>query len=364
VQPTFDNAALDRGRLPLVDAIRAVLATTIAWHHFVLYGPLADLAPPQLFDSFEWLRSYRWAVQPFFVVGGFVMARQMVPRTWDFPQALAFLGRRYCRLGLPYLAAIACAILACALARGELPEEVIGSPPSGKQVLAHVFFLQDILGYPALSAGLWFVCIDFQLSVMLVALLFLRDAGRGRHGPDWAFYAPGWLLALASLFYFNLHPEYDAWGLYYFAHFFLGVLLAKVVGSASRGSEFAWFLAMMAVALMLDWRWRIAIAMLTGAGLFASAKAGLIERWPRSRIVAYLGRTSYSLFLIHFPVLIVVETVWMKLGWTLPWSAFGGLIAAYVVSLIAAEAFYVAVEMPAWRASRRCQWRTTPAAIN
>jgi peptidoglycan/LPS O-acetylase OafA/YrhL len=28
-------------RMPLVDALRAVVATLIVWHHFALYGPLS-----------------------------------------------------------------------------------------------------------------------------------------------------------------------------------------------------------------------------------------------------------------------------------------------------------------------------------
>ena len=42
--------------------------------------------------------------------------------------------------------------------------------------MAHVFLLEDILGYESLSAGFWFVAIDYQLGLLYVAILYLRDA--------------------------------------------------------------------------------------------------------------------------------------------------------------------------------------------
>ena len=345
-------------RLPLVDALRAVLATTIAWHHFVLYGPLAQYAEPLAGRSFDWLRNYRWAVQAFFVVGGYVLARSMARRRWNLRQAGWFVVRRYLRLGLPYLVTIAAAVAACAVGRGWLPDAVVGAPPTGPQILAHALFLQDILGYPALSAGLWFVCIDFQLGLIYVALLVLRDslASPGRAVDEGLTTAPllvGWSVAAASLFYFNLHERYDAWGVYYFAHFFLGTLVYHGLASTGGLRVLGLFALVMSAALAYSWRWRLAAAMVTGLFLFLGDKLGLLTSWPRSRLVAYLGRTSYSLFLIHFPVLVVVETAWARLGRTSPWDAVAGLCVAYVASLVAAALLYAAVEAPAATLSRR-----------
>jgi peptidoglycan/LPS O-acetylase OafA/YrhL len=66
-----------------------------------------------------------------------------------------------------------------------------------------------------------------------------------------------------------------------------------------------------------------------------------------------MGRTSYSLFLIHFPVLVIVATLWEQQEWTSPLGAVGGLMFAYVVSVAAATLFYRFVEEPAMRLSRR-----------
>src|SRR4051812_32999022 len=111
-------------RMLLLDALRAAAATIITWHHFAWYGPLSDYALPVAEGAFEWLANYgRLAVQVFFVLGGYVMARSMTGRTWGPAQVGRYIVHRYCRLGLPYLAAIVLAIGACAFGRGWLPTE-------------------------------------------------------------------------------------------------------------------------------------------------------------------------------------------------------------------------------------------------
>lgn len=171
----------DGSQLDIVVALRALAALIIVWHHFALYEPLANWASPLLGSVLHWLETHARATQVFFVLGGFVLARSLAERSWNLRQLSLMLSRRCCRLGLPYLAVIALVIPVYAFARGWVPDSVIGSSISWPQLLAHLFFLQDILGYEALSAGLWFVCINIQLCVLFAGLLWLRDGpGQGR----------------------------------------------------------------------------------------------------------------------------------------------------------------------------------------
>jgi peptidoglycan/LPS O-acetylase OafA/YrhL len=346
-------------RLPLVDALRAMAATLIAWHHFGLYGLQSTWAAPLPGQWIELLRNYRWAVQVFFVVGGFVTARSMSRRTWNCRQVGRFIVRRYCRLGLPYLAAIALALGACALGRGWVSESVIEPSPTFAQIVAHVVFLQDILGYQALSAGLWFVGIDFQLGLIYVAMLFLRDALARLSGSDEgepSTVVPillGWALAAPSLFFFNLHDDLDVWAIYFFGQFFLGVMVYHGLKSSAWMIPLGIYALMLIAALVYDWRWQLATSLLIGLVLFYGGKLGLMERWPTSRVVRYLGRTSYSLFLVHFPVLVVVSTVWARFDWTSPRAAVTAVVVAYIASLMAADVFYRAIDTPAERFSRK-----------
>jgi peptidoglycan/LPS O-acetylase OafA/YrhL len=269
------------------------------------------------------------------------------------------VAQRYCRLAIPYLAAAGIAMCACAFAREWIDEDVIGPVPTLQQLAAHLVFMQDILGYESLSAGLWFVCITIQLTGLYLLGLFVRDAivhrttraVRKRWG--WVPNALAWLLAGVSLFYFNRDSSWEGWAVFFFGQFFLGVLVHHALDNERAERSLLIYFLLIGLALMVEWRSRLALALVTGLVLYLSDKTGVLSRWPSSRVVAFFGRISYSLFLIHFPVLILVATVWVQHDWTSSPQALAGLLVAGVASVAAATLFYRFVEEPAMRFSRR-----------
>ncbi len=294
--------------------------------------------------------------QVFFVISGFVMAKTMSGRHWTRGEFGRFLAHRYCRLGLPYLAVIVLAMVACAIGRGWLPDELIGPPPKLSQLLAHTIFLQDILGYGSMSAGLWFVCINFQLGLLYALMLWMRDTlVQSKTAGNWEKLplAAGFLLSLCSLFYFNLHDPWSVWCVYYFGEFFLGVLAEAALRDPAMRKWFAGYVMIVAAALAEHWRWRLTTSTCAGLLLYFSELRGARQLWwSANGIVSYLGRTSYSLFLVHYPVLLVVAAVWMRMGWNSTSQIIGGLAIAFVASLAAAGIFYRFVEAAAARLSR------------
>lgn len=345
-------------RLLFLDFLRAFASLMILWHHFALYPPLSTGAHSVLGPVIEWFRDYSRVTQVFFVIGGYVMARALSARSWDISSVGVFVMKRYCRLGLPYLAAIALAIMACAYGRGWLPEPVVGSAPTFPQVVAHVFFVQEFFRYEHFSAGLWFVCINFQLGLTYVASLFLRDSlARGlsvRRESPWIDMPIliGWVLSAASLFYFNLASGWDHWAWYFFSYFFTGVLVQRA--ERSRGDQwmFYFYLLLIVTAMVYDLRWRLASVLAVGLVLHLAGKSGLDRRWPKSRVIARLGKASYSLFLIHFPVLVLVAAVWVRLGWSSPMASVMGLLVAFAGSIAGSMVFYQWVEVPAGKLCR------------
>jgi peptidoglycan/LPS O-acetylase OafA/YrhL len=342
-----------------VDAVRALASTVIVGHHFSSYQPLADAASPIAGPLITWFHDYGRVAQVFIVLSGFMLAGSLSHQRWNGDRARRFIVQRYCRLALPYLAAIAFAIVAGEIARDWIDNDVVGALPTIQQVLAHILFLQDVLGYESLSAGLWFVCITFQLTLLYVAGLFFRDMVV-RGAPAWLRermnllpMALGWLLAASSLFYFNRDSSWEGWAAFFFGQFFLGVLVQRALANRRSEKSLALYVLMVAIALAVEWRPRLVLALATGLVLFFGGKIGALSRWPSNRVVAFMGRTSYSLFLIHFPVLVIVATLWEQQEWTSPLGAVAGLMFAYAVSVAAATLFYRFVEEPATRLSRR-----------
>ncbi len=344
---------LPSGNHPLqfVIALRAIAATIIVWHHFAIYPPLREWAAPLMGDVLDWLAQHARTTQVFFVVGGYVMARSMSARCWNLRRIRSFVVQRYCRLGVPYLGAIAMILPIYVVARDWLPGQVVGEPPTLPQLLAHLFFLQGILGYEQLSAGLWFVCINFQLGLVYAASLWLRDTvGQGK--VDFVGLL-GWPLLAFSLFHFNLDEAWDSWWLYFFPYFFMGVVIHRSVRGEARRLEF-WLCALLFVgAMTFEWRWRLVSALVVGVVLFAVERRGLGGRWPQVRLLSWLGRISFSLFLVHFPVLVLVGALWARFDWVSAEAGVAGLLTAFGLSLLVAELFYRLVERPAARLRRR-----------
>lgn len=340
------------GQSPFFLALRAFAALLTVWHHFALYPPLAAWAAPWLGEVLGFFERYARGTQVFFVIGGYAAALTMAQREWSGAAFGRYVLERYCRLGLPYLLTLLLALPVLALARGWVADDVLGAPATLAQFAAHLLFLQDILGYEALSAGLWFVCINLQFSFLYALALTLRDSCGRRC--RWLGQLAAWALALAALFHFNLDPAWDVWVLFFFPYFFLGILLRHALhGGTGARLGFALYLLILVLAVSYAWRWRLVIAAVVALALLLAERSGFARNWPRAPWLLRLGEWSFSLFLLHFPVLLLVSTLWAMAGWSSPWAASLGLLVAFAASLGAAALFYRWVELPAAGLARR-----------
>jgi peptidoglycan/LPS O-acetylase OafA/YrhL len=109
--------------------------------------------------------------------------------------------------------------------------------------------------------------------------------------------------------------------------------------------------ALVITALLLDYRPRIAVAMVVALMLALAARCGFLEYWPKSRLIAYLGQISYSVFLVHFPICLVINGLFARFASRDPWVNLTGMIIAWLASIAAGALFYRLVESPAQRGS-------------
>lgn len=329
-------------RMPLIDALKAVAALLVLFNHFSSYGPLAATLREAFPGLVGWFFEYgRMAVQVFLVVAGFLAARGLSARGQALTVSpLPLIWKRYLRLVVPYLAAIGLAIAAAAIANQWMDDDAIPARATFRQWLAHAALLQGLLGFDALSAGVWYIAIDFQLFALMATLLW---AGRIRIA------APALVLGVAalSLFWFNRDAGWDNWAIYFFGSYGLG---ATAWWASDRRQMSAWLgvIATIAIAaLIVDFRLRIALALAVALTLGFSRRTGLLETWPNARPLAFLGQISYSVFLVHFPVLLVANGLYARLGLSSTHSAIFAFLLALTVSLGVATLFYRWIESPA-----------------
>lgn len=342
-------------RNALIDSVKGLACATIVAHHLAFYGPMSDSAHDLIPSVVDVLSEYgRMAVQVFLVLGGYLAAASLAPDgVLREGPAAQHIGRRFVRLIVPYAVALLVAVLAAALVRPFLEHPSVPGEPELHQLLANALLLQDIVGEEALSAGVWYVAIDFQLFACAVLLLAAL-----RHAPARVQrWAPGMVAAggALSLLVFNRMPDQDMWAWYFWGSYSLGMC---AFWAARAPRAWAWGLGMAAVgllALWLEFRARIAVALVAALLLMAVKRHGVA--WRGADWLPRLGQMSYSVFLVHFSVCLLVNAVVNHLWPDAPWPNLLGMVLAFGLSIAAGRMLYLRVErhVPSWSVALRWQ---------
>jgi len=351
----------------LIDGLKLIGAQLIVLHHFAAYGPLADAVRQIAPVPMSWLFDYaRMAVQVFLVLGGFLAVQSLLPSTFtSFRSWLVTLIRRYQRLVLPFAVALVLAMASAALARLWLSDDFIPASPHGWQLLAHLLLLQGVLDVEALSAGVWYVAIDFQLFVFLTLLLWLG------YRLSQIMRITKWLvvgLMLASLFFFNRHDTFDNWALYFFGAYGLGAAAWWASQSRHATVQLVCLAGVGVIALALDFRLRIALALCVALLLGLTQWQSRTQRSEHrthtltKRVIHRLGQSSYALFLLHFPMLMLGNALFAKAGLHSPQSALSVMLLCWLASVLLALLFERYVEAPLARWGRLASKGSTSAA--
>ena len=313
-------------RFVFVDGLRGLAALSIVVFHIWNYEP----EPWPAFEYSHWLvnaafKNVRAAVQVLLVVSGFVVAYTL-RKSWVTPREVgSFLGRRIVRLIPPYWVTIGIVIVVDLLCVHALNlEKPFEGPLSVPRVSKHLTLTQEIFRHEdeALSAGVWTICIEMQFYV--VAILGIALAQRlAKFDPHSTTDPIFWLGAACRL----RARRFD-----------LPVLLAvpekhRRLGDSLPLDVFPWhdhlvdsrahcpdprlcigcrrghpatFFTGVPAGWISETSSRLvvpnAVALSTAVAILAAGRLNRMQSWLSWSWVQYLGRISYSLYLIHFPV--------------------------------------------------------------
>ena len=345
------------GRSFLLDLLKAVGCVLIVLHHLAFYGPMSDVVAEHWPMLIDWLSDHaRLAVQAFLVCSGYLTAAGFASNPNMGAQRLMQLaGKRYLRLTVPLLAALSVTVLVSEWIRPDFDHASLSATPGIGQALAHVFVLQDLLGMEALSTGVWYVAIDFQLYLLAMLALWGVSYWAQSHPQrtlDALRLQVFLVLTLLSLLRWNLNSDMDEYGLYFFGAYGLGWLAWRTRQSRIPAKGWLGLLTLGLLAWLVDSRLRVftawAVALLLATAPQAWLRAGQL-RWQMA--VGQLAKISYSVFLIHFAVSLVLNAC-INHAW--PHSLVAnalGMVLALLLSLVAGTILYrwTERETPSWR---------------
>jgi peptidoglycan/LPS O-acetylase OafA/YrhL len=351
------------GRAWLLDVLKALGCVLIVAHHLAFYGPMSDVMMQVSPGLIEWLYDRaRLAVQMFLVCGGFLTAASMSKMpSLTVQGGIVLLWRRYLRLVLPLLVALSAAVLVSEIIRPWFDHPSLSALPTWPQAWAHVALSQHLLNMEALSAGVWYVAMDFQLyaCALLVFYVAQKLAARSEAVPAVWRQRLWFLLTAGSLLWWSGNESLDDYAVYFCGTYGLGFLAFK-----SRDIGFSrktWVLVM--VLGVLSWRldphWRLATALFVAALLARAPQAWLQVPSATTlgvRAVQWLSQRSYSIFVIHFSVSLVVNATVTHLWPEQLWPNGLGMLVSLGLSLCAGAAVFRQVEVPAPSLRRWVTW--------
>jgi peptidoglycan/LPS O-acetylase OafA/YrhL len=306
-----------RQRLAGLDGLRGLAALFVVVHHVFLRafpGYPVDRAP---FWA-GWFIYGRFAVVVFIVLSGFSLALSPARHGWRLDGVSAFARRRARRILPAYWAALAFSL---ALAWLVVPPPGQGAP-GAKSVVVNGLLVQNLVGAPSPNRSFWSMAVEAQLyivfpllllivrrwgAVVMVTTVTLVVATVGIVGPH---------ISRLDVFVIQSPPDLAAL-------FAVGVLTAGIVGASSVRRSWPWgWLALAAAApvlAMIWWQgsvWTLdhlfwvdlalgpAVACVLAA--LATGHTARLLRLLDARPIRSLGSSSYSLYLTHGPIVVVV----------------------------------------------------------
>ena len=332
-----------RMRSTLVDTLKILASQLIVLHHLSVYSPMAKVIGER---SPTWLAVLhdegRLAVQCFLVIAGFLAAQATLRgRRLSLPRALWV---RYLRLAPQFAVSLLVLLMVMSWASAFYQPDWMSQKPTVWEFMAHVLMLQGVLQVPALSAGAWYVAIDFQLYASFAVLLWLMPH-RASHDPcPWAIGSVAALTA-ASWWGFNRVSALDVWALYFWGAYGLGVLAAWGRKSLWARGLLILLLLMLLIDASMSFRVRPVLAGVVAWALWAFGES---ENLPVKLRAAWrnLSDASYAIFVVHFPVILGFSAAWFRhashsLAWA--WTFFG---MAWLASMVLGMALNRWVKTP------------------
>ena len=322
-------------RMANIDVLRGLASLSVCWFH--LTNQYSQSSFTRISGSYGWL-----GVEIFFVISGFIIPYALYMSDYSVRQDWkTFIFKRSLRIEPPYLIAVAMTLLlwhASTLS----PNFQGDHPPAFTSLttLLHLGYLNDIAGYRWLNPVFWTLAIEFQFYILVSFVFFLLRGNR------YSIWLTNFTLLLAALLWPSSHFVAKYLGL-----FVLGIVAFQYRVKLVNGKTLLIFLFAAGASTGFHLGWMIACV-----GIATSVLIALDLKLSSHRILIWLGSISYSLYLVHVPIGGRVVNLGRRFVQTETAELFLSL-AALAISLVAAHAFYLAIEKPSQKLASRLRYR-------
>lgn len=340
-------------RFRAIDALRGYAALSVLVFHLIYNSPqatlYAELLPAWVYSGSGYLRS---GVATFFVISGFVIGYTTYSLGSRVRDGARFGLRRQIRLDPPYYATIALVLVMGAI---ETSFGFAARTFTLGEVLLNLVYLQDIVGAPAILAVAWTLCLEVQFYLVTVLVLLIAGA-IAKDRPvlrvritRMAILTSGMFSLLMPLLRLDAGPWFiGTWWM-----FCLGMCISWLVRRSISVRYMSAILAVSAAILLANalfahsdpWggEW---FAWATAALIVTLTLTGALTR-DHGAASQYFGKLSYSLYLVHLPLLTITMGALLKVTGSSTPAIVLALAVGAGISIGAAELLRRFVEKPA-----------------
>ena len=339
-------------RFVLVDALRGIAAFAVLCHHLLhnssLERPLWKILPGWFA---EFCHFGAFGVQIFFVLSGFVIAHSLRNVSLTSGGLGNFFLRRQLRLDPPYWTVLLITILML-FVEMRMPWIDRKPIPGIADVVKNMLYLQTITKGMAIVGVAWTLCLEVQFYLVFILLLL---AGKWAGGPKVKAENVS-LLLVASLGLVSItlsKEQWTVWFLQWWFYFAAGVICYWGVRDRKQRFAFPVFMALSAIGLYTKDPLPLLVGAATAILLYTAGTRGGLTTWLNFRVLQYLGKISYSLYLIHLTVAVYILRFGFRMTQEDPTWALLWFTLAMGVSIAAGHLFFVFVERPSMRFASR-----------
>lgn len=316
--------------LPL-DSIRGIAATSVVIHHLLLMPTFLAAFPHNAWIDCSFFRSAWLLVDLFFVLSGIVMSLSYVESDFGRFSLREFMVRRLARVYPLHLVMLVANLLFRLLRISLVMAGIVVAAPAAFEVnnaysfVLNVFLLHSIgfVDYLSWNAPSWSISVEFYTYLVFGLIVLFAQRMRSLL---W-FYVLCGLLAVGSLVFIifvlekrSIELQTDFGLLRCFVGFFLGVMMVRIVDRlrikprvAVQGVlQFGAIIASFVLVSLAEtnpgatFLAPVMFAILLGS-LLAFPDALLMPRILVAKPLIWLGRRSYSIYMVHALVVLLAE---------------------------------------------------------
>ncbi|WP_316804879.1 acyltransferase [Pedobacter nototheniae] len=263
-------------------------------------------------------------VHVFFLISGYIILHALIKNNYHPKNFFRFLLKRVIRIDPPYIIVIILTLVTFWLL-GFIPSyngNIIPFIPG--QFISHLFYIIPFTKWGFYNTVFWTLCVEFQFYILIGLLYFISNS---------AIYKITFLLLFALSTFANFQNSY-----YLVTNYAPIFALGMAQMQYTKTKQSTYLIVMLVCLFIVYYKFDVLITLtLIAAGL-------IIQYCNRSfKPLVFLGKISYSLYLIHPLILIYLLGIGKKL-FDIKKHELLFLFSELTIVIIAAYVFYILIE--------------------